>query len=142
MAYQTKYQLAEPRFELADYLTGQTYTAIRVAQLQVSKKTSALVGTVRTIVAKDPTAGHIIPYTDGAPTGRHESEREVPFPPRSCPWELLGSGYERMQPGGRGKRGAPRQKTWAENGERKTRERGSGGWGGKSPKSKSFCSFM
>ena len=106
MAYQTKYQLAEPRFELADYLTGQTYTAIRVAQLQVSKKTSALVGPVRTIVAKDPTAGHIIPYTDGAPTGRHESEREVPFPPRSCPWELLGRGYERMQPGGRGKRGS------------------------------------
>ena len=127
MAYQTKYQLAEPRFELADYLTGQTYTAIRVAQLQVSKKTSALVGPVRTIVAKDPTAGHIIPYTDGAPTGRHESEREVPFPPRSCPWELLGRGYERMQPGGRGKRGAPRQKTWAENGEGKNM--GTGVWG-------------
>ena len=127
MAYQTKYQLAEPRFELADYLTGQTYTAIRVAQLQVSKKTSALVGPVRTIVAKDPTAGHIIPYTDGAPTGRHESEREVPFPPRSCPWELLGRGYERMQPGGRGKRGAPRQETWAEDGGRKNI--GAGGWG-------------
>ena len=30
---------------------------------------------VRTIAAKDPTAGHIIPYTDGAPTGRHEGER-------------------------------------------------------------------
>ena len=118
MAYQTKYQLAEPRFELADYLTGQTYTAIRVAQLQVSKKTSALVGPVRTIVAKDPTAGHIIPYTDGAPTGRHESEREVPFPPRSCPWELLGRGYERMQPGGRGKRGGAAEGNLG------------GGWGG------------
>ena len=78
-------------------------------------------------MAKDPTAGHIIPYTDGAPTGRHESEREVPFPPRSCPWELLGRGYERMQPGGRGKRGAPRQETWAEDGEGKNM--GTGVWG-------------
>ena len=114
MAYQTKYQLAEPRFELADYLTGQTYTAIRVAQLQVSKKTSALVGPVRTIVAKDPTAGHIIPYTDGAPTGRHESEREVPFPPpdpapgsysvggtRGCSPEAEGNGVRRGRKLGR-----------------------------------------
>ena len=30
LPYQTKRQLAGPRFELADYLTGQTYTAIRV----------------------------------------------------------------------------------------------------------------
>ena len=142
MVCQTKRQLAGPRFELADYLTGQTYPTIRVPQLRVSKKTSALVRPVRTIAAKDPTAGHIIPYTDGAPTRRHESEREVPFPPRSCPWELLGRGYERMQPGGRGKRGAPRQETWAENGEGKTWERGSGGWGGKSPKSNSFCLLM
>ena len=127
MACQTKSQLAGPRFELADYLTGQTYTAIRVPQLRASKKTSALVRPVRTIAAKDPTAGHIIPYTDGAPTGRHESEREVPFPPRSCPWELLGRGYERMQPGGRGKRGAPRQETWAEDGEEKNM--GTGVWG-------------
>ena len=92
--------------------------------------------------AKDQAEAHIIPYTDGAPTGRHESEREVPFPPRSCPWELLGRGYERMQPGGRGKRGAPRQKTWAENGEGKHGNGGLGTGRGKSPKSDSFCLFM
>ena len=54
------------------------------------------------LVAPDATARTLRTY--GAPTGRHESEREVPTSPDHCPWELLGKGYERMQPGVRGKR--------------------------------------